>query len=58
MKKLIEIADPKEMEKFVKSSNCLLVDDEYVYSRKNAFYNHIKNTNESPNLKASTIPSK
>lgn len=27
MKKLIEIADPKEMEKFVKSSNCLLVDD-------------------------------
>ena len=33
MEKLIEITDPKEMEKFVKSSNYLLVDDgldEYV----------------------------
>ena len=27
MEKLIEITDPKEMEKFVKSSNYLLVDD-------------------------------
>ena len=35
-----------------------IVDDKYVYSRKNAFYNHIKTTNESPNLKVSTIPSK
>lgn len=27
MEKLIEITDPKEMEKFVKSNNYLLVDD-------------------------------
>lgn len=46
MEKLIEIIDPKEMEKFVKSSNYLLVDDgldgyiiheldlvDYIYNR-------------------------
>lgn len=47
------------MKKHLKTINKLydkgIVDDEYVYSRKNAFYNHIKNTNESPNLKVSTI---
>ena len=35
-----------------------LVDDEYVYIRKNAFYNHIKDTKESRELKSKTIPKK
>lgn len=35
-----------------------LVDDEYVYIRKNAFYNHIKDTKESRELKNKTIPKK
>ena len=50
------------MKKHLKTINKLydkgIVDDGYVYSRKNAFYNHIKTTNESSNLKVSTIPSK
>lgn len=32
-----------------------MVDGEYVRIRKNAFYNHIKNTNESKQLKQKTI---
>ena len=35
-----------------------LVDDNYVYIRKNAFYNHIKDTKESRELKNKTIPKK
>ena len=35
-----------------------IVDDEYVYVRKNAFYNHIKDTKESQKLKNETIPKK
>lgn len=33
-----------------------IVDDDYVYVRKNAFYNHIKNTKESRTLKMRTFP--
>ena len=33
-----------------------IVDDEYVYIRKNAFYNHIKDTKESQKLKSETFP--
>lgn len=48
------------MKKYLKTINKLydkgIVDDEYVYSRKNAFYNHIKNTNESVKLKIDTFP--
>lgn len=58
----LRYSSKQRMKKHLKTINKLydngVVDDEYVYSRKNAFYNHIKNTNESPNLKASTIPSK
>lgn len=35
-----------------------IVDDEYVYIRKNAFYNHIKDTKESRKLKTETLPKK
>ena len=35
-----------------------VVDDEYVYQRKNIFYNHIKYTNESAKLKIDTFPFK
>lgn len=35
-----------------------IVDDEYVYIRKNAFYNHIKDTKESQKLKSETFPKK
>lgn len=35
-----------------------IVDDEYVYVRKNAFYNHIKETKESKKLKNATFPKK
>ncbi len=35
-----------------------IVDDEYVYIRKNAFYNHIKDTKESQKLKSKTFPKK
>lgn len=35
-----------------------IVDDDYVYIRKNAFYNHIKDTKESKKLKEDTFPKK
>ena len=35
-----------------------IVDDNYVYSRKNAFYNHIKDTKESKKLKEDSFPKK
>lgn len=45
----------KTLEK-LRSKN--IVDDEYVYVRKNAFYNHIKDTKESRKLKSDTFPKK
>lgn len=45
----------KTLEK-LRSKN--IVDDEYVYIRKNAFYNHIKDTKESQKLKNATLPQK
>ena len=35
-----------------------IVDDNYVYIRKNVFYNHIKDTKESKKLKKDTFPKK
>ncbi len=35
-----------------------IIDDEYIYIRKNAFYHHIKNTKESRKLKNWTNPTK
>ena len=35
-----------------------IVGDEYMYIRKNAFYNHIKDTKESKKLKNETFPQK
>lgn len=35
-----------------------IVDDDYVYIRKNAFYNHIKDTKESKKLKVDSFPKK
>jgi len=33
-----------------------IVDEEYVYQRKNAFYNHVKHTKENRKLKNDTFP--
>ena len=52
MEKLIEITNPKEMEKFVKSSNYLLVDDgldEYVIHESD-LVDYIVNRNEDINV--------
>lgn len=52
MEKLIEITDPKEMEKFVKSNNYLLVDDgldEYVIYESD-LVDYIVNRNEDINI--------
>lgn len=52
MEKLIEITNPKEMEKFVKSSNYLLVDDgldEYVIHESD-LVDYIVNRNEDINI--------
>ena len=50
------------MKKHLKTINKLynknIVDDEYVYIRKQAFYNHIKDTNESIKFKISVFPFK
>lgn len=35
-----------------------IVDDNYVYIRKNAFYNHIKDTKENKKLKEDSFPKK
>lgn len=58
----LRYSSKQRMKKHLRTINKLydkgIVDDEYVYTRKNAFYNHIKDTNESQNLKVSTFPSK
>lgn len=41
----------KHLKTLVKLRNKNVVDDNYVYVRKNAFYNHIKNTTESKKFK-------
>ena len=50
----------QRMKKHLKTINKLfnkgIVDEEYVYQRKNSFYNHIKNTKESTKLKRDTYP--
>lgn len=48
----------KHLKTLKKLSDNQIVDNEYVYMRKNAFYNHIKNTNESYRLKVDTFPGK
>lgn len=46
----------KHLKTLDKLRNKNIVDDEYVYIRKNAFYNHIKDTKESQSLKRATYP--
>ena len=48
----------KHLKTLIKLRNKNIVDDEYVYIRKNAFYNHIKDTKESQKLKNETLPKK
>ena len=48
----------RHLKRLNKLKNKNLVDDEYVYIRKNAFYNHIKDTKESKQLKSAVYPSK
>ena len=50
----------QRMRKHLKTLNKIyakgLVDNEYVYQRKNAFYNHVKWTNESNKIKQEVYP--
>lgn len=46
----------KHLKTLYKIYNNGLVDDEYVYQRKNAFYNHIEWTAESKRLKDEVFP--
>ena len=48
----------KNLKTVNKLYNKRIVDDEYVYQRKNSFHNHIKDTNESIKLKVETFPLK
>ena len=56
----LRASSKKRLKKHLKTLNKLyskkIVDEEYVYIRKNAFYNHLKNTNESKKLKEATFP--
>ena len=58
----LRYSSKKRLKKHLKTVNKLynkgIVDDEYVYQRKNSFYNHIKGTNESTKLKIDTFPFK
>lgn len=58
----LRVSSKQRLKKHLKTLNKLreknIVDDEYVYIRKNAFYNHIKDTKESKKLKDATIPKK
>lgn len=51
----LRVSSKQRLKKHLKTLNKLreknIVDDEYVYIRKNAFYNHIKDTKESEKLK-------
>ena len=57
-KDLWNIATDSVVNAFLKQDGLPIVDDEYVYQRKNSFYNHIKGTNESTKLKIDTFPFK
>ena len=58
----MRVSSKQRLKKHLKTLNKLreknIVDDEYVYIRKNAFYNHIKDTKESEKLKSKTFPKK
>lgn len=58
----LRYSSKKRLKKHLKTVNKLynkgIVDDEYVYQRKNSFYNYIKGTNESTKLKIDTFPFK
>lgn len=45
----------KHLKVLEKLENRGLIDQEYISTRKNAFYNHLKKTNESIELKKSVI---
>ncbi len=58
----LRVSSKQRLKKHLKTLHKLreknIVDDEYVYIRKNAFYNHIKDTTESQKLKNETFPQK
>ena len=58
----LRVSSKQRLKKHLKTLHKLrekgIVDDEYVYIRKNAFYNHIKDTKESKKLKDATFPKK
>ena len=58
----LRYSSKRHLKKHLKTVNKLynkgIVGNEYVYQRKNSFYNHIKYTNESAKLKIDTFPFK
>lgn len=58
----LRVSSKQRLKKHLKTLDKLkeknIVDAEYVYIRKNAFYNHIKDTKESQKLKNATFPQK
>lgn len=58
----LRVSSKQRMKKHIKTVGKLykkgIVDEEYVYTRKNAFYNHIKNTHESKRWKEEISPLK
>lgn len=58
LRKYSKIRMKRHLKQINKLRNNKVVDDDYVYIRKNAFYNHIKDTNESRKLKSDTYPNK
>ena len=58
----LRVSSKQRLKKHLKTLHKLreknIVDEEYVYIRKNAFYNHIKDTKESKKLKNETFPQK
>ena len=55
----LRASSKQRMKKHIKTLNKLynkgIVDEEYIFQRKNAFYNHIKITHESIKFKLDTI---
>ena len=56
----LRVSSKQRMKKHLKIMKKLriknIIDDEYIYVRKNAFYNHLKNTSESYKLKKEVYP--
>lgn len=58
MRRTAKIRLKRHLKNLTKLNKKGIIDEEYVYSRKNSFYSHIKNSNESINFKTKAKPQK